>query len=290
MISIDCNSDPFNPYCTCFDNEGKSVPKYRQYNADRTPNSQNNNSVGIGARCCNDIHLSPAYLANKLPSIGPISTNSEYLSKLNDTDDLSFCDYTKYYDSNTASDKYLEENFPELNYKASVNRKLFNTFFQYQSSIQNNNVSTNRDLVPVVSENGISCKAGYVPHWLIYNYYDLPNKDIYVHMCLPNNVNSTVSLADMTYEIKNIKDNTDTGCESNICTTTHNPNIAYNIGSSVNKNNVKPILSGLEIALIVVFALLFFAGYVGLLYHVGGFSKRRNTSRKTLEGQLDNLS
>lgn len=285
---IDCNTQPFNPYCTCFDYEGKSTPKYRQYNGDTYNASISNNSTGIGARCCNDIHQNPAYIADKYPTISAITTVNDYLKKLSDDGNGNpvFCDYQKF----GTTDEDIEKNFPELYLKANVNRKLFNTFFQYQSPIQSG-VTNNKDLIPTLNKDlqTISCpKPNYVPHWLVYNYYSKAGQDNYIHICLPETATVTVSLPDVNYEIKKIFDNTGTDCRSQSCTTKHEVNIAYNIGSTTNKNNnIGPVIKPWEIAVLVGIALFFYFGYVYLLYHVGGFEKRRNGKKQSLEEQLE---
>ena len=289
---INCNTQPFNPYCTCFDNDGKSVPKYRQYNGDTFDTTSSNKSTGIGARCCNTIHQNPAYIADRYPNSPAITTVNDYLKKLTDDEDSnpSFCDYTNFGSSDTS----IEENFPELFLKANVNRKLFNTFFQYQSPIQNG-ATNNRDLLPIIDKGlqQIRCNLpNYTPHWLVYNYYSKAGEDNYIHICLPDTSIATVSLPGVNYEIKRITENTGSACEkTRVCTTKHEVNVAYNVGSTINKNNnINPVIKPWEIAILVAVALFFYLGYVYLLYHVGGFENRRNNRKQKIEEQLQKSS
>lgn len=259
----DCESNPFDPWCFCFNAKNDSIPQYKQYNANNKATSR-----GIGFQCCNIIHYDPSFIAENLPTQGIINTNIEYLQIINTNVQNDVCDYDVYLDQVT-NDTDLKDKFPDLYNSADSNRTLFNAFYTTANSVhQSYSLTNNKDLLPAFSNHTVSCpNTSYIPYYLGYVDSEFASNR-YIYICYPKNA-SFPNLG-LEYNINYFFDNNDNDCKKSSCTTTYiKPNIGQNAGNVSHKSN-SGIGTG-EIIGIIIGVVLFLALIGFLIYY---FMKR----------------
>lgn len=214
MSSI-CGESPNNNFCTCINT---SNPDYIQYNANGLDSGQ-----GAGSQCCNLINMTPDILHRIPETSEQIGSTSEFLNYFNNLE-YTPCDYTKYFGGYTPGtsdcDLYLKNNYSQLFTFAERQRQIYNVFYVIRDSIYPSSVTTNDDLVPVVSGNTITAPEGCIP--LIFNYEDgVHSESQYLFIVWPIGREMPQFTFPNTYLY--FFDINGSNCKINYCTTLYSP-------------------------------------------------------------------
>lgn len=261
----DCESNPFDPWCFCFNAKNESLPQYKQYNANNSSTSR-----GIGFQCCNIIHYDPSFIAQNVVGQGIINTNIEYLQIINNNVTNDVCDYSVYLNQ-INNDVEFQEKFPDLYNSANSNRILFNAFYTSANSVhQSYSLANNTDLLPAFSDHTVSCpNTEYVPYYVGYTDSEFA-RTRYIYICYPKK--AAFPSIGLEYKANFFFDNNDNDCKKSTCTTTYEKsNIGLNVGTVSHKSNSG--LSTGEIVAIVIGSVLFLAVIGFLIYY---FSKKKS--------------
>jgi len=271
---MDCSSNPFDPWCFCFNNAGDSLPFYKQYNANNSSSSR-----GIGNYCCHNIYHDPSFLAQQLPTQGAIDTNREYLEKIQTTVQNDVCDYNVYLNQ-VAGDSNFNQKFPDLYRSTNAQRILFNAFFNKDNSVHNGLITTNVDLIPTFTDNNVSCPVGnYIPYYLAYNDEEF-GRDKYMYICYPRN--TSFPNLNLEYRTLYFYNNNNNNCKNNSCsTTTTSAHIGYNAGEVAHTNNNGKKISNNEIIIISVVSVLAFISLIIIIYYFLEKRKKKSDTKLT---------
>lgn len=245
-----CDQYPNNSFCYCINVNGESVPQYKQHNS-------SGNNPGVGYACCNVLHYQPATIANIYPH-DHIAFNDvyTYINLISSADDV--CDYTKYYGNKTNANasQYMRKNYPDLFNYANLSMEIFNNYYTidaYKEYGIYSKLSDNRDLIPNVTTNNISCPlSDFVPQILSYKEGTKQTEE-FLYICFPKNIpypNLTVP-----YTIYGITNNNGSLGKTNSINTVYSPSAAPNVGSKIHSTK-KYVLSDVVIGIIVGFMII----------------------------------
>lgn len=267
-----CDQYPNNSFCYCINVEGESVPQYKQHNS-------GGNNPGIGYACCHVLHYQPSAIANTFPyDHAPFNDVYTYINLISAGSNT--CDYTKYYGgkTNAEASQYMRENYPDLYNYANLSMEIFNKYYTidaYQNYGIYSSLTDNRDLIPTITENNISCPVNdFIPQILSYKE-GTKQAEEFLYVCFPKNI-PYPSLS-VPYTIYGITNNNGVLGKTNSINTVYSPTAAPNVGSQIHstkKNKISDVVIGIIVGFLFIIALL-------IMIYVNKMQKRRkNNSTK----------
>jgi hypothetical protein len=255
MSSI-CGESPNNNFCTCI---GTDNHEYIQYNAGGLDSGQ-----GSGSQCCNLINVTPDILHRIPGTSDPIGSTSQFLNYFN-TLEYTQCNYTKYFNGNTPGtsdcDFYLKNNYSQLFTFAERQRQIYNSFYVIRDNIYPSSVTTNDNLIPIISENTISVPDGCMP--LVLNYFDgVHPQSQYLFVVWPiGRELPQLSFKNTFYYFYDINGK---DCKSSYCTTLYSPTRGVSF-SNIGPGNKGEVLTPGDININSTIALICIIGLLILV-------------------------
>jgi hypothetical protein len=246
-----CDQYPNNSFCFCINISGESVPQYKQHNS-------SGNNPGKGYACCDVLHYQPAKVANIQPyNYTQFKTVYDYITLINAQDNT--CDYSKYYGGKTKAeaDQYMQGNYPDLYNYANLSKEIFNKYYNidaYKNYGVYSDLIDNRDLIPKVESNNISCPIReFVPQILSYKEGTKQTEE-FLYICFPKNI--PYPNLEVPYTVYGITNSDGLLAKTNSINTVYSPSAAPNVGDKIYSNK-KNVLSDFIIGIIVIFAVIF---------------------------------
>lgn len=235
-MSTICGESPNNNFCTCVNTDN---PDYIQYNANGLDTGQ-----GAGSQCCNLINMTPDILHRIPGTSDPIGSTSEFLNYFNSLE-YTPCDYTEYFGGNTPGtsdcDLYLKNNYSQLFTFSERQRQIYNVFYVIRDDIYPSSVTTNDDLVPVISGNTITAPEDCMP--LIFNYEDgVHSQSQYLFIVWP--IGREFPQLPFKHSYYYFFDINNEDCKNSYCTTLYSPSRGVSFSNTGPGNNGKILDSG----------------------------------------------